>query len=105
MRRSTTKTTVLWCRACQPPTKGSAELQHEEQKPPKGIARCPASASSSSTRRHCCRKRRSAVGAIHVRGGHHVLALRTAGAQLVAAVRADVEATLDEAPALWACAA
>src|SRR5579884_2683010 len=57
---------------------------------------------SSSIRRHCCHKRRSTVGAIHVRGGHHVLALGTAGAQLMAAVRAEVEATLDEAPALWA---
>ena len=34
-----------------------------------------------------------------------MLALGTAGAQLMAAVRAEVEATLDEAPALWAGAA
>src|SRR5438045_5096700 len=77
----------------------------KNRNPSKAISGCPASADSSSTRRHCCRKRRSTVGAIHVRGGQHVLALGTAGAQLMAAVRAEVEATLDEAPALGAGAA
>src|SRR5689334_10846530 len=94
MRRSRIATTVLWCRACQPPTRALENYQDEEQEPSK------ARAGSSRFRPHCCRKRGCTVGAIHVVGGYHVLALGTAGAELVAAMRAEVEATLDEAPAL-----